>query len=222
MRKSNVALAAADLCSRLVPVFFFSLMIRNNLRLVWELLGREGARDFRFCVAVAERGSVVVFLALTVVLFLVRAQAIRKASGLWPRVAAVGGAFLMTTATLFPRFDGGVVLSTAATALVLVGTCLSVVSLYALGRSFSIMAEARRLVTTGPYRVVRHPLYASEQIAIVGLALQFLSLPVIGILALQIGFQLWRMRNEEAVLGAAFPEYERYKATTARVIPGVY
>jgi protein-S-isoprenylcysteine O-methyltransferase Ste14 len=34
--------------------------------------------------------------------------------------------------------------------------------------------------------------------------------------------QLQRMRNEESVLQAAFPEYEEYKRHTARVVPGLY
>ena len=44
--------------------------------------------------------------------------------------------------------------------LILAGS-LNIVGLTALRRSFSIMAEARVLVTTGPYRWVRHPLYFS-------------------------------------------------------------
>jgi len=42
------------------------------------------------------------------------------------------------------------------------------------------------------------------------------------LLAVQIAFQLRRMRNEEVILGAIFPEYAAYKAKTARLIPGVY
>jgi protein-S-isoprenylcysteine O-methyltransferase Ste14 len=31
-----------------------------------------------------------------------------------------------------------------------------------------------------------------------------------------------RMKNEEAVLAGLFPEYEAYKARTARLVPGLY
>ena len=41
------------------------------------------------------------------------------------------------------------------------------------------------------------------------------------LLAVHIGFQLRRMRNEEVVLGEIFPEYAAYKAKTARLIPGI-
>ena len=40
--------------------------------------------------------------------------------------------------------------------------------------------------------------------------------------ALQIAFQLQRMKYEERVLSKAFPEYRDYKAQTARLVPGLY
>ena len=44
-----------------------------------------------------------------------------------------------------------------------------------LARSLSIMPEARKLVTTGLYARIRHPLYLAEDIALLGIALQFRS-----------------------------------------------
>jgi protein-S-isoprenylcysteine O-methyltransferase Ste14 len=84
------------------------------------------------------------------------------------------------------------------------------------------MAESRQLVTTGPYRCVRHPLYLAEEIATIGVFLQFASLQAALVLAAHIAFQLRRMRNEELVLTASFHEYATYQRTTARLIPGVY
>jgi protein-S-isoprenylcysteine O-methyltransferase Ste14 len=37
-----------------------------------------------------------------------------------------------------------------------------------------------------------------------------------------LALQIARMRNEEAVLAHAFPEYASYCARTARIVPGVY
>jgi protein-S-isoprenylcysteine O-methyltransferase Ste14 len=84
------------------------------------------------------------------------------------------------------------------------------------------MAEARRLVTTGPYRIVRHPLYLFEEVAAVGVLIQFLSVYTAVIFVAHIFIQLQRIKNEESVLEQAFPEYQHYKSTTARLIPGVY
>jgi protein-S-isoprenylcysteine O-methyltransferase Ste14 len=91
-----------------------------------------------------------------------------------------------------------------------------------LGRSFSIMAEARRLVTDGPYAIVRHPLYLAEQIAILGAFIQFASPWAVVIVVVQFGCQVQRMRNEESVLLLSFPDYAAYKERTARLIPGLW
>jgi protein-S-isoprenylcysteine O-methyltransferase Ste14 len=106
--------------------------------------------------------------------------------------------------------------------LILLGAALAVYALTQLGRSFSVMAEARQLVTSGVYRIVRHPLYVAEEIAVIGLVIQFLSYQTLLLVAVHAGFQLRRMRNEEAILISSFPEYGAYKEKTARLIPGIY
>jgi protein-S-isoprenylcysteine O-methyltransferase Ste14 len=84
------------------------------------------------------------------------------------------------------------------------------------------MAEARRLVTDGPYAIVRHPLYVAEELAVLGIFIQYASVPAALILAVQALCQLQRMHNEEAVLRRSFPEYSAYAARTARLFPGVW
>ena len=103
-----------------------------------------------------------------------------------------------------------------------VGALLTAIVVLRLGRSFSTMPEARRLVTEGAYRIVRHPLYAVEEIAIIGVFLQFRSLPAAAIVLVHLAFQIERMRNEEKVLTQSFPEYTDYARRTARLVPGVY
>ncbi|MBX6740530.1 MAG: hypothetical protein IRY87_00610 [Acetobacteraceae bacterium] len=51
------------------------------------------------------------------------------------------------------------------------------------------MAEARRLVTSGPYPVLRHPRYAAKATALVGFLLLFLSLPAFILWAAEIALQ---------------------------------
>ena len=86
-------------------------------------------------------------------------------------------------------------------------------------RSFSIMAQALRHATRGPNAVVRHPLYISEETAIIGMVLLCLSPLAILIAAVQWVFQLRRMTHEERVLTEAFPEYSDYAALTPKIIP---
>ena len=165
--------------------------------------------------------TVLVVIAATV---MVRMRPARKARGVEPRVSALIGTFLLTVFAVFPRRDLTMIAGLVSTVLTLTGNAFAVVVLTQLRGSFSIMAEARQLVTSGVYRLVRHPLYLAEEIAAIGIVMQFfsLSLSTAAILAVQIGFQLRRMRNEEVILTAIFPEYLAYCKKTARIFPGIY
>jgi protein-S-isoprenylcysteine O-methyltransferase Ste14 len=132
------------------------------------------------------------------------------------------GTSLVYAIALFPRRELSPAAGIVATLLVLGGSLAALFALMRLGRSFSVMAEARQLVTSGVYRFVRHPLYCAEAVATIGVVMQFLSLWTALLFAVQIAFQLRRMHNEEIVLGEIFPEYAVYKARTARLIPGIY
>jgi protein-S-isoprenylcysteine O-methyltransferase Ste14 len=93
------------------------------------------------------------------------------------------------------------------------------VSFLALGRCFGLLPEARGLVTRGPYRLVRHPIYLGEFGALLGLVL---ASPTTRNLVLAVAFvvaQTIRMRLEERELADVFPEYGAYAAGTPRFIP---
>ena len=60
------------------------------------------------------------------------------------------------------------VITPASTMLALPGIALSVWSLLVLGDSFSISPSDRGLVRRGPYRIVRHPMYAGELLSLIG------------------------------------------------------
>ena len=108
-----------------------------------------------------------------------------------------------------------------AALLVGLGSLGSFLVLWRLGKSFSIMPEARRLVTGGPYALARHPLYTVELVTICGTALQFQA-PWSWVLAAAVLALLWiRSHYEEQVLEAAYPEYGAYRARTKRFIPGI-
>ena len=171
---------------------------------------------------IAMRLSVIAYLVVIAASVLVRMRPARKARGIEPRISALIGTFLLTAVVLFPRRELSMIAGLISAMLTLVGTAFAVLVLTQLRQSFSIMAEARQLVTAGVYRLVRHPLYLGEEIAAIGVVMQFFSLWTALILAVQIGFQLRRMRNEEVILTAIFPEYLAYCKKTARIFPGIY
>jgi protein-S-isoprenylcysteine O-methyltransferase Ste14 len=171
---------------------------------------------------VAMRLSVIAYLVVIVATLVVRTRPTGKARGMEPRISALIGTFLLTVVVLFPRRELSLLAGTVSTLLTLAGNAFAVVVLTQLRSSFSIMAEARELVTSGVYRRVRHPLYLAEEIAAVGVVMQFFSLWTALLLAVQIGFQLRRMRNEELILTEIFPEYKMYQAKTSRLLPGIF
>ena len=171
---------------------------------------------------VAMRVSVIAYLVVIAATVVVRMRPARKARGVEPRISALIGTFLLSVVVLFPRRELSLIAGLVSTLLTLSGNAFAVVVLTQLRESFSIMAEARRLVTVGVYRLVRHPLYLAEEIAAIGVVMQFFSPWTALILAVQIGFQFRRMRNEEVILAAIFPEYRAYREKTARILPGIY
>jgi protein-S-isoprenylcysteine O-methyltransferase Ste14 len=168
------------------------------------------------------RVTTLIFFAVLVVMFAVRHVPQKTAPGLYPRCAAVVGTFLSVGIVLLPLQELSSVLYLASLLLIVSGTILAICAGLVLGRSISILPEARRLVTSGPYALVRHPLYLGEAVATAGVALQYLSPWALLLLGLQFAFQLQRMKNEERVLSQIFPEYRDYMARTARLVPGLY
>jgi protein-S-isoprenylcysteine O-methyltransferase Ste14 len=162
------------------------------------------------------------FAAVLIFMLVGRRPAAMKARGIFPRAAAFFGTFLGVAILVLPRHPLNWELNVASTVLILGGMGFALFGLLWLGRSISIMSEARKLVVGGPYSIVRHPLYVGEQIALVGVVLQYLSPVALVMLVLQFSFQICRMGFEEEILSEAFPEYADYMKRTARLIPGIY
>jgi protein-S-isoprenylcysteine O-methyltransferase Ste14 len=88
-------------------------------------------------------------------------------------------------------------------------------------RSFHAAANptAGGLVTTGPYRWFRHPIYAAILYFCWSTAIDHHSAPaVLAALIVTIGAAI-RMHAEETLLVGMYPEYAAYRARTARVVP---
>ena len=178
--------------------------------------------DAAYAIHLAMRLSTVTFLLLLAAAAVLRTRPLAKADGWEPRISALAGGFLMYGVVLFPRCDLSAFAEIVSIFLAMLGIAGAIIALSQLGRSFSVMAESRELVTSGPYRFVRHPLYLAEEIALIGTFMQFASIWTALIFAAQIVFQLRRIHNEETVLSATFPDYDIYRRTTARLVPGLY
>jgi protein-S-isoprenylcysteine O-methyltransferase Ste14 len=164
----------------------------------------------------------VIFLALLVVMFAVRRVPLHYPIGFYPRFVAGAGTFLGIGIVMLAPEELSSGLYLVSLLSIIGGTVFAVCATLTLARSISIMPQARKLVTSGPYAFVRHPLYLGEFVVLFGLALQHLMPWALLLLAVQCWFQFERLKNEERVLAQAFPYYEDYMARTARLLPGVY
>jgi protein-S-isoprenylcysteine O-methyltransferase Ste14 len=158
----------------------------------------------------------ILFCLLCVWLLLVRDKPVRRIGGALPRLFAVGGTFLGVGMLSLPVADLSLPLQALAFLLTGLGSLASFLVLAKLGKSFSIVPEARRLVTSGPYGWARHPLYAAEIITVFGLMLQY-EQPWAALLGLAvIALQVTRSLFEERVLSEAFPVYAEYRRRVKR------
>ncbi|HEY2444589.1 MAG TPA: isoprenylcysteine carboxylmethyltransferase family protein, partial [Rhizomicrobium sp.] len=162
------------------------------------------------------------YFALVIALIFLRRMPAAKSKGPWPRVVALVGANLLVALLALPKIPLTPLRAALSTVLAGGGTVVEILILLWLGRSFSLLPEARRLVTTGPYRRIRHPLYLAGLVGSLGAMLQYRQPWALLIVLAALGFQIARMSYEEQVLRATFPEYGRYIARTWRLVPGVY
>ncbi len=162
------------------------------------------------------------FYAFMVFLYLIRGKASLTTRSHVARIVAVASTFLPFIIAPLGQVsdDPNVILVT--TLVSASGMVMALYSLSALGRSFSIIPQARKLVQTGPYRFVRHPIYLGELIAIFGVVLARLSVSALAVYCLLTASLIYRALEEEKLLASIFPEYATYALGRSRFIPGIF
>ena len=131
----------------------------------------------------------------------------------------VGGIFaLVVTKTIVSTFLPAIIAQVAAFALMLWAR-------YTFGRrSFHLIADPTDggLVTTGPYRFVRHPIYTAVCIFVWAALLGSPSIQTLLFAALVTTGAIMRVFCEEHLLAQQYPEYKTYSRNTKRMIPYVF
>jgi protein-S-isoprenylcysteine O-methyltransferase Ste14 len=91
-------------------------------------------------------------------------------------------------------------------------------------RSYHLAANptAGGLVTTGPYRFIRHPIYTGVCLFVTAGAAAHLSWTTLMLAGLVWTGALGRMFCEERLVMARYPEYRQYAANTRRMVPFVF
>lgn len=104
----------------------------------------------------------------------------------------------------------------------LLGLGICVASFVALGRSFGFAAADRGLKQRGPYAIVRHPIYASYVLLLLGYVLQSFSLRNVVVMMFVCGCDVGRALAEERFLTTSTLYAEYRSRVRWRLLPGVW
>ena len=204
-RTLGVALAL-DIVERTVLAAVFGWMAWSFLR-SWQETG-----NIANLVLLASEGSVVLFI-------LVR----RFATAVSQRPAEWLIAVLGTTAPLLVQPSGGALASVVLTVpLMLAGISLQMAAKLTLRRSFGVVPANRGVKVGGPYRLVRHPMYAGYLMTQIGFLLTHPSVWNGAVYTVCFALQFYRILAEERVLSRD-PAYRAFAAVVPyRLAPGLF
>lgn len=107
----------------------------------------------------------------------------------------------------------------AGISLGLMGLFVEIWAIWHLRFAFATEPAARLLVTGGPYRLARHPIYSGACLSYLGLLMTHPTVPIAVTLLVWGMCVRLRMRYEEAILTQAFPEYEDYRRRVGALMP---
>jgi protein-S-isoprenylcysteine O-methyltransferase Ste14 len=83
--------------------------------------------------------------------------------------------------------------------------------------------ENQRAISTGPYAIVRHPMYASASLYLIGTPLALGSYWGLVPIAAMLPFLMWRLLDEERFLARNLPGYTEYqRGVRHRLVPFVW
>jgi protein-S-isoprenylcysteine O-methyltransferase Ste14 len=123
--------------------------------------------------------------------------------------------------------SAGILFSTCTVALAVGSVWLVASAVRTLGKQWAFAArlvEGHKLITAGPYRFVRNPIYTGMlgMLVATGLAMEHWKQLVVAFVLFAVGLVI-RVRSEEKLLRAVFgEEFEEYAKRVPAVLPGIY
>ncbi len=138
-----------------------------------------------------------------------------------PNLLAVLAGFGVYAFVLLPPAEERLIAIYVPLALLAAGAGLVVYALLWLRRSFSVTPQARRIVQTGPYAWVRHPMYVGNILSIMGLGLMIGTPVSMSLAAATCALQVCRAHYEDKLMAATFDDYEAYMSKVNAFIPRI-
>jgi protein-S-isoprenylcysteine O-methyltransferase Ste14 len=169
----------------------------------------SGAADYIWAVGAALMGL------LSLVRFPAKTSTVTPSS-----ITATAGMMLIPGTMRFTVTSGGS-LYTIAIAIELAAVVLVQWGRLYLGRRFALLPANRGVVASGPFRFVRHPVYAGWLLLMVGFVIAHPSARNAAAIALATPFMIWRIALEEALLSRDADYREYMESTRSRLSPGL-
>jgi protein-S-isoprenylcysteine O-methyltransferase Ste14 len=127
--------------------------------------------------------------------------------------------FIAVSGPVFAKGMNGIFIESA-------GVFLAVLAIFTLKPgNFNITPRIKQngvLVTSGPYRLIRHPMYLAQIIAVIPLVVDYFSWYRLAAILLLTVDLLVKIVYEEKKLNRHFKGYAGYSQKTKKLIPGLY
>jgi protein-S-isoprenylcysteine O-methyltransferase Ste14 len=205
----------------LLTLLYGGIALKKSLTMASEL-GMVTSDDWARPLLIAlHSASGAIFFGIIAAITMVRKEPLRRERRLVGWVLPLAVTLALAVVGWFDPREYPTPVLVLGTAFVVAGTAFTIYALRHLGRHFGVVSDVRGLVTTGPYRYVRHPLYAGETLTTIGFVIAVASPLTVAAFAGGMALQIWRARVEEQALAAAFPEYRTYAQRTPMLIPMV-
>ncbi|MGW8206790.1 MAG: methyltransferase family protein [Hyphomicrobiaceae bacterium] len=200
-------IVAMELVERLVVLALFLHFLHN-------ILGKSAA-------GLNAAAVLIIFSETLPILFVMSrgpsdSLSLRPSDWLFGIAGASAPLLAMTTTT------GPLVPAMVCIMLMSVGVAIQVSGKIFLGRSFGIVAANRGVKVSGPYRVVRHPIYAGYTLTHVGFLLFYPCWQNLIVYTIALGLQIVRIVKEERVLRQDPAYRELMQKTKFRLVPGIF
>ena len=163
--------------------------------------------------------SSAVYASTMAIILITKARPRARYDTFWPNFLAAFGGFGVYLFGMLEPSQARLVGAGLPLLLLASGPALALLSLFYLRRSFSVTPQADRLCRSGPYAIIRHPMYIGHILSLLGLALLFGTWQALLLSAALSLLQLRRAYFEERLLLSNFSEYPAYMSNTGSFFP---